>query len=92
MLTREQAYQLSGEVAPQEICKLGERWGATYVIGIYVTENRGTMVATATIMNVTTGKKLATITNHKVVKSFDDITVFAQTLGVNIKREITKVL
>ena len=42
MLTKEQAYQLSGEVAPKEICKFAARWGAKYVVGIYVTENRGT--------------------------------------------------
>lgn len=91
MLTKEQAYQLSGEVAPSEICKLGLRWGANYIIGVYITENRGNMVAQAAIINTKTGKSLIKISNHRSIKSFEDLTVFAQTLGVNINREVNKV-
>lgn len=91
MLTTEQAYQLSGEVAPSEICKFGSRCGAKYVIGVFVTENRGKMVAQAAIINVTTGKSVTKVTNHRAIKSFDDLNVFAQTLAENINREVNKV-
>ena len=90
MLTQEQSYQLSGEVAPSEIGALGERWGATYSIGIYVVESRGTMVATAKLINVKTGRVLCTVSNHKACRTMDDVIVFAATLGVNLKREIRK--
>lgn len=90
MLTEEQSYQLSGEVAPREIGALGERWGAIYCIGIYVIESRGTMVATAKLINVKTGRVLCTVTNHKSCRTMDEVIVFAATLGVNLKREIQK--
>lgn len=90
MVTQEQSYQLSGEVSPKEICKLGERWGARAVISIYVVETRGTMVATVKIINITTGRVLSTISNHKACNTIDDLIVFASTLGTNIKREIQK--
>lgn len=90
MLTQEQSYQLSGEVAPREICALGQRWGATYAIGIYVVESRGSMVATAKLINVKTGRELCTISNHRTCSTMDDVIVFAATLGVNIRREIQK--
>lgn len=90
MLTQEQSYQLSGEVAPGEITALGERWGATYSIGIYVVESRGTMVATAKLINVKTGRVLCTVSNHKACQTMEDVIVFAATLGVNLKREINK--
>ncbi len=90
IITKEQSYQLSGEVSPREVCQLGERWGATAVIAIYVVESRGTMVATAKIINVKTGRILGTISNHRVCRTMDDFIVFAATLGVNIKREIKK--
>lgn len=90
VLTQEQSYQLSGEVAPNEICALGERWGATYSIGIYVVESRGTMVATAKLISVKTGHVLCTVSNHKVCQTMDDVIVFAATLGVNLKREIAR--
>lgn len=90
MLSQEQSYQLSGEVSPKEIVALGERWGATYSIGIYVVESRGTMVATAKLINVKTGRVLCTVSNHKACRTMDDVIVFAATLGVNLKREIKK--
>lgn len=92
LLTQEEAYQLSGDVPPSEICKLGERWGATYVIGIYVVETRNTMVATAKIMNVRTGRTLTTVSNHRIINNASDLIVFGATLGVNIKREADKIL
>lgn len=90
MVTKEQAYQLSGEVSPKEVCQLGERWGATTVIAIYIVESRGTMVATAKIINVKTGRVLGTISNHRSCRTMDDVIVFASTLGVNLKRELKK--
>lgn len=90
LVTKEQSYQLSGEVSPREVCQLGERWGATVVIAIYVVESRGSMVATAKIINIKTGRVLGTISNHRSCRTMDDVIVFAATLGVNLKREIKK--
>lgn len=86
-LTKEHSYQLSGEVAQNQICQLAKKGGANYVIGIRVVETRGTMFATAAIMNVTTGKDVSKISNHKEIKNVDDLIVFAATLGANISRE-----
>lgn len=90
MVTKEQSYQLSGEVSPREICQLGERWGASTVVAIYLIESRGTMVATAKIINVTNGRIFATVSNHRTCNTIDDVIVFGATLGTNLKREIKK--
>jgi len=88
MLTDEVVFQNSGEVSNQEMCKLGKKWGASYVIGIKAIEARGQMILTSKLINVTTGEELFTISNHKEINRANDLFYLGTLLGTNINNKL----
>lgn len=81
---QERAYQLSGEVNPNQVCALGERWGAKYVISVCVREVRGTMTISGSVYNIATGAEVARISNHKKIKDYDGLVVLSSIFGSNL--------
>jgi len=88
MLTDEVVFQNSGEVSNKEMCKLGKKWGARYVIGIKAIEARGQMILTTKLINVTTGEELFTISNHKEINRANDLFYLGTLLGTNINNRL----
>ena len=88
MLTDEIVFQNSGEVDGKEMCKLGKKWGASYIIGIMAVETRGLMVLTSKLINVATGEELFTISNHKEIKRPNDVFYLGTLMGTNISSKL----
>lgn len=72
VLTKEQNYQLSGEVRDDQIAELGRRFGVRYVAVFDVTESDDTGFISARMIDVEGGLIIKSADASKKIKSTDD--------------------
>ena len=64
-LTREQDYQVSGEVPESQIRKVASRYGVDYVVAVHVVTDESNVFITARLIDIETGKVLKTINQDR---------------------------
>lgn len=71
-LTREQDYQLSGEVRDDQIAALGRRFGARYVAVFEATEADETGFVSARMIDVESGLVIKSVDTSRKIRSTED--------------------
>lgn len=72
VLTKEQDYQLSGEVRDDQIAQLGVRFGARYVAVFEVTKTYDTGFVSARMIDVESGMVIKSADTSRKIESLED--------------------
>ena len=90
-LTREQDYQLSGEVPEKEIREVGERLGVDYVLAVNVVINRDEIChMTAKLINLETGEIEKTANQHRDYTDSSVLTALANNVAYRLLNKKSK--
>ena len=84
-LAKEQDYQLSGEVADEDIAELGKRYGARYVAVFEVSKTRDrAMFISARMIDVETGAIVRTADANRDIRSTDDVVALTNSVAYRL--------
>lgn len=89
-LTKEQDYQLSGEVRDDQIAELGRRFGARYVAVFEVTETDGTGFVSARMIDVEGGLIIKSADTSRKVRSAEDWAAIANNVAFRLVSKNSK--
>ena len=90
-LTKEQDYQLSGEVPEKEIREVGERLGVDYVVVVNVVFKRDdTCHMTARLINLESGAILKTVSQHRKYTDSSVLTALANNVAYRLLNKQSK--
>lgn len=90
-LTHEQDYQLSGEVPEKEIRKIGERYGADYVVAVNVIiKDDGVCHMVAKLINLETGAIVKTVNQHRKYTDSSVLTTLANNVAFRLLNNQSK--
>lgn len=84
VLTKEQDYQLSGEVHDDQIAELGRRFGARYVAVFEVTETDDIGFVSARMIDVESGLIIKSADTSREIKSSEDWTAMANNVAFRL--------
>ena len=84
MLTKEQDYQLSGEVRDDQIAELGVRFGVRYVAVFEATKTYDTGFVSARMIDVETGMVVKSVDTSRKIKSVDDWTAITNNVAFRL--------
>lgn len=88
MVVSEQVYQLSGEVTENQVAKLGERWGAQYVLAVSAKNINGQMRLVGKLIDIKTGRRLLTVNNFRKINNENDLIFLSATFATNLERNM----
>lgn len=90
-LTREQDYQLSGEVPEKEIREIGERLGVDYVVAVNVIiKDNETCYMSARLINLETGAIVKTANQHRQYTDSSVLTALANNVAYRLLNKQSK--
>ena len=84
VLTKEQDYQLSGEVRDDQIAELGVRFGVRYVAVFEATKTYDTGFVSARMIDVETGMVVKSVDTSRKIKSVDDWTAITNNVAFRL--------
>lgn len=90
VLTKEQDYQLSGEVRDDEIAKLGRRFGAKYVAVFEVTEVNDVGFISARMIDVEGALIIKSADTNRKIKSTEDWVKITNNVAFRLVSEKSK--
>lgn len=90
VLTKEQDYQLSGEVRDDQIAELGVRFGARYVAVFEATQTYDTGVISARMIDVETGMVIKSADNSRKIESTEDWTAITNNVAFRLVSKDSK--
>ena len=84
-LSKEQDYQLSGEVRDEQIVALSKRFGAKYVAVLEVSETEdNTCFISARLINVESGLVIKSADGNRLIKTTDDLVALANNVAYRL--------
>ena len=90
VLTKEQDYQLSGEVRDDQIAELGRRFGARYVAVLEATETDGTGFISARMIDVEGGLIIKSADTSRKIESAEDWAAVANNVAFRLVSKNSK--